>query len=119
MKMLLSLILAFASVSAFAYPNWHDYTPSNVIADTNLFGTVVVHTSGTVNSCSDIFERNKFDVKVIGCQDGALALNIQYKNKASCDQGMRLTKKFRVKLSKKCRDEWINTIVINGKSYKY
>ncbi len=128
MKSFLALFLIIGSFSSFAYTNWSNYTPYHIFSKVSLVSgiqkKIIIQTKGFVNSCSGLFENNKFQVKVISCSGGKLDLKVQYKNKVNCDQGMSYTKKLKVKLEKECFENFAGSypgesvIIINGQRFE-
>lgn len=125
MKTTLSIFSLLFCVQASAYTSWQEYTPHHILSKVNIVSyftkNIAIYTKESINSCSALFEGNKFKVKVINCSRNGLELKIDWKNKVNCDQAMEYDKKINVKLDKECRDEFYSNtpIIINGKTFEY
>jgi hypothetical protein len=117
MKTLLILIGITLTSTSHAYRTWRHYTPHNAAFNQTLFGNLVIHTNGMINSCSGLFEGNRFRTKVVSCDGDALRLEVEYKNHVDCDQGMSFDKRLVVKLSKECKNAFFEKVVINNREF--
>lgn len=126
MKKLLLIIVLMTSVGAFAYEDWDKYTPQTIFSEIS-FGSIaqrklIIRTKGSVNSCGGL-ERNQYKMKVVSCSDDLLELAADFKNGVSCDMGMLVDHKFKVKLPKDCFKNtafgmgFSGKISINGKVF--
>lgn len=117
MKNFIIMTSLFLSSRAFAYPYWSEFTPDQVITGPAISfrEKMVIITKGQISSCARFFEHNRFKVKVLDCKNDQLNLKMTYKNNASCDQGMTITRTFRVELPKDCFAT--DRIIINGKAF--
>lgn len=117
MKTRFAFLCLLMTSTAFAYPDWQDFTPSKIITKSgiSLKNKLIVYAEGSVNSCAGLFEGHKYRVKYVSCENGTLELEMKFKNKVSCDQGMEVVKKFSIVLPEDCFVHQGSTVVINGR----